>query len=148
VENQELRKRYEALYYRVYGGKPNNGLIAYFFVSVASYYFDKNKLVNWVELAREIWAARYKAPNQNPCKHKLELPCLTKQVQGMVDEVAFFINSNPSVQSEASSSTSPKVQVTSSILTLAELETSRGKARYAQHEVATAQQEVSFLYNH
>jgi hypothetical protein len=40
----------------VYGRKLDNGSIAHFFVKVATYYFDKNKPVNWAELAREIWA--------------------------------------------------------------------------------------------
>jgi hypothetical protein len=39
-------------------------------------------------------------------------------------------------------------QVTSSIVPLAELETTRGKARYAEQEAVAAQQEVSFFHNH
>jgi hypothetical protein len=45
VDNEELKAKYEGLYCRVYGGKP-----------------DKNMPVNWAQLAMEIWAGRYKDP--------------------------------------------------------------------------------------
>lgn len=86
VENDTISEKYEPLYTRVYGNKSDNGSLANFFLRAATYYFEENKLVDWAAQAMEINKKRFSNPNLNP--QKLMPPCLTKQVQGLVDEFA------------------------------------------------------------
>jgi hypothetical protein len=142
VDNEELKEKYEGLYCRVYGGKPDNGSIAHFFVRAATYYFDKNMPVNWAQLAMEIWAGRYKDPLNNLCN--LVPPCLTKQMQGFVDEVGAYIQKMYELTENSScATTSEQSNMTGQEEVALELDIARGKLKCAEEEVVAAEKMVS-----
>lgn len=96
ADTESTREQYESLYCRVYGNKPDNGVLANFFLRAATYYFDEGKVVDWAALALEVHKKRFENRLLNPMK--LMPPCLTKQVQGMVDEFVLTLSGFPKIK--------------------------------------------------
>lgn len=83
--DDEITEFLSTLWTAVYGQKPDNGSISHEFYRAAMYSKGGNP-TKWAKHAAAIYRRRIANAARNPWK--LQPPCLSKQLQGLVDEVA------------------------------------------------------------
>ena len=142
VDNEELKVKYEGLYCQVYKRKLDNRSIAHFFVKATTNYFDKDMPVNWAQLVMEIWAGQYEDPQNNSCK--LAPLCLTKQVQGFVNEVGIYIQKMYELTKNSSHATAiEQSNMTAQKEVALELDIACGKLKCTSEEVVALEKMVT-----